>query len=74
MREEVQHRHSDVEWHIAMMPGKGMVLNKDTPLGATLDKLETIKEQIRAKDGASTSGDQAPVKWSSVSFTANVSL
>ena len=48
-REEVQQRHPDVKWHIAMMPGKRRVLNKDTPLGATLDKLETIKAQIRAK-------------------------
>lgn len=48
-REEVQQRHPDVKWHIAMMPGKRRVLNKQTPLGATLDKLETIKAQIRAK-------------------------
>lgn len=48
-RKEVQQRHPDVKWHIAMMPGKRRVLNKQTPLSATLDKLETIKAQIRAK-------------------------
>ena len=48
-REEIQAKHPGVNWHIAMMPGKRRVLNKDSPLGATLDKLATIKAQIRAK-------------------------
>jgi transposase, IS5 family len=48
-REEVQQRHPDVKWHIAMMPGKRKALKKDTPMGAILDKLEQIKARIRAK-------------------------
>ena len=48
-REEVQARHPDVNWHIAMMPGKRRVLDKDTPMGALLEKLEKTKASIRAK-------------------------
>ena len=48
-REEVQARHPDVNWHIAMMPGKRKALKKDTPMGAMLDKLERTKARIRAK-------------------------
>jgi transposase, IS5 family len=48
-REEVQAKHPDVKWHIAMMPGKRRALKKDTPLGAILDKLEQTKARIRAK-------------------------
>lgn len=48
-REEIQAKHPDVNWHIAMMPGKRRALNKDTPMGAILDKLEQTKARIRAK-------------------------
>ncbi len=48
-REEVQAKHPDVNWHIAMMPGKRRALKKDTPMGAILDKLEKTKASIRAK-------------------------
>ena len=48
-REEIQAKHPDVNWHIAMMPGKRRVLKKDTPMGAILDKLEQTKARIRAK-------------------------
>ena len=48
-REEVQARHPDVNWHIAMMPGKRKALKKDTAMGAMLDKLEQTKARIRAK-------------------------
>jgi IS5 family transposase len=48
-REEVQARHPDVNWHIAMMPGKRKALKKDTPMGAMLDMLERTKARIRAK-------------------------
>jgi len=48
-REEVQAKHPDVNWHIAMMPGKRRALKKDTPMGAILDKLEQTKARIRAK-------------------------
>ena len=48
-REEIQAKHPDVNWHIAMMPGKRRALKKDTPMGAILEKLEQTKARIRAK-------------------------
>ncbi len=48
-REEIQARHPKVIWHIAMMPGKRRALDKDTPMGAVLEKLEQTKARIRAK-------------------------
>jgi transposase, IS5 family len=48
-REEIQAQHPDVNWHIAMMPGKRKALDKETPLGAILEKLEQTKASIRAK-------------------------
>ncbi|MBT9549520.1 MAG: IS5 family transposase [Hydrogenophaga sp.] len=38
-----------VNWHVAMRPGKRKVLDKSTPMGAILDKLEQAKARIRAK-------------------------
>ena len=48
-REEIQAKHPDVNWHIAMMPGKRKAMDKSTPMGAILDKLEQTKARIRAK-------------------------
>jgi IS5 family transposase len=48
-REEIQAQHPDVNWHIAMMPGKRKALDKGTPMGAILEKLEQTKASIRAK-------------------------
>ena len=48
-REEIQAQHPDVNWHIAMMPGKRRALDKGTPMGAILEKLEQTKARIRAK-------------------------
>ena len=48
-REEIQAKHPNVNWHIAMMPGKRRTLDKDTPMGAVLEKLEQTKARIRAK-------------------------
>jgi len=48
-REEIQAQHPDVNWHIAMMPGKRKALDKDTPMGVILEKLEQTKASIRAK-------------------------
>ena len=48
-REEIQTQHPDVNWYIAMMPGKRRVLDKATPLGAVLEQLEKTKASIRAK-------------------------
>lgn len=38
-----------VTWHVAMRPGKRKALDKATPMGAVLDKLEHVKASIRAK-------------------------
>jgi IS5 family transposase len=48
-REEIQAQHPGVNWHIAMMPGKRKALDKDTPMGTVLEKLEQTKASIRAK-------------------------
>ena len=39
----------DVNWHVALRPGKRKVLDKGTPQGAVVDKLEHVKASIRAK-------------------------
>ena len=44
-----QAMHPQVNWHIAMMPGKRKTLDKTTPMGAILEKLEQTKASIRAK-------------------------
>ena len=48
-REEVLAEHAEVNWHVAMMPGKRKLLDKSTPMGAVLEKLEKTKVSIRAK-------------------------
>jgi transposase, IS5 family len=48
-REEIQAQHPDVNWHIAMMPGKRKAMDKSTPMGAIMEKLEQTKASIRAK-------------------------
>ena len=48
-REEIQAKHPDVKWHIAMMPGKRKAMDKSTPMGAILEQLEKTKASIRAK-------------------------
>jgi IS5 family transposase len=45
-REEVQ--NIEVNWHVAMRLGKRWALDKQSPLGATLDKIEQLKASIRA--------------------------
>jgi IS5 family transposase len=46
-REETQGIKAN--WHVAMRPGKRKALDKATPMGAVLDKLEHLKASIRAK-------------------------
>jgi len=46
-RDETQ--ETNVNWHVAMRPGKRKVLDKSTPMGAILDQLERAKASIRAK-------------------------
>lgn len=48
-REEIRALHPDVNWHIAMMPGKRKAMDKRSPLGAMLEQLEKVKASIRAK-------------------------
>ena len=38
-----------VDWHVAMRPGKRRALDKQTKLGALLDKAEQLKASMRAK-------------------------
>lgn len=46
-REDVQ--DIKVNWHVAMRPGKRRALDKDSPMGKVMDKLEQTKARIRAK-------------------------
>ena len=46
-REETQ--DIDANWHVAMRPGKRKTLDRSTPMGAVMDKLEHVKASIRAK-------------------------
>ncbi len=46
-RKEVQDINTN--WHVAMRPGKRRALDKDSPMGAVLDRLEHVKASIRAK-------------------------
>ncbi len=48
-REEIEKQHPDVDWQIAMMPGKRKALDKSKPSHALRDKLEKLKASIRAK-------------------------
>lgn len=46
-REETQ--GIEANWHVAMRPGKRKALDRSTPMGAVMDKLECVKARIRAK-------------------------
>ena len=46
-REEAQGIKAN--WHVAIRPGKRKALDKSTPMGALMDKLEQVKARIRAK-------------------------
>ena len=48
-RDEIQALEHQPNWHIAMMPSKRKALDKDSPMGAILEKLEKTKARIRAK-------------------------
>ena len=48
-REEIEGKHADVNWHVAMMPSKRRALDKGTPMGDILEKIEKAKASIRAK-------------------------
>ena len=40
---------TDVEWQVAMRPGKRRALDKNSPWGSLLDKAEQLKASVRAK-------------------------
>ena len=46
-REETQ--DIDAKWHVAMRPGKRKALDRSTPMGVAMDKLEHVKASIWAK-------------------------
>ena len=46
-REETQ--GMDINWHVAMRPGKRRALDKTTALGGISDQIEKLKASIRAK-------------------------
>ncbi len=46
-REEIQTQHSDVNWHIAMMPIKSKAMDKNMLMDAILEKLEQTMASIR---------------------------
>lgn len=46
-REEVQ--GIEVNWNVAMRPGKRRALGKDSPMGSIIDKIEHVKARIRPK-------------------------
>lgn len=48
-REEIQDRHPDVDWHIAMMPCQRKAMDKSRPVHALREQLEKLKTSIRAK-------------------------
>jgi IS5 family transposase len=48
-REEIMEQVHQPEWMVAMMPSKRKALDKDTPMGAILEKLEKLKASVRAK-------------------------
>jgi IS5 family transposase len=48
-RQEVQDKYADVDWQIAMMPGKRKALDKKRISNALTDQLEKLKAGIRAK-------------------------
>jgi len=48
-RDEVTALDLDVDWHVAMRPGKRKALDKSAPMGQVLDKLEKLKASVRAK-------------------------
>jgi IS5 family transposase len=39
----------DVEWHVAMRPGKRRALDKTDEVGRLLDEVERLKASVRAK-------------------------
>jgi IS5 family transposase len=48
-RQEIQDKHAEVDWQIAMTPGKRKALDKTKASHALKDKLEKVKASVRAK-------------------------
>ena len=60
-REEIQHQHKNVQWHVAMMPGKRRALKK-TGTDEIRERIEKIKASVRAKVEHPFRDDQAPIR------------
>ena len=48
-RQEIEVKHAEVDWQIAMMPSKRKALDKTKASHALMDKLEKTKASVRAK-------------------------
>jgi len=48
-RQDVKDAHPDVNWHVAMMPGRRRKLDKGKEIDVLLDELEGTKARIRSK-------------------------
>ena len=48
-RQEVKDTHPDINWHVAMMPGKRKKLDESKEVDALVDELERTKARIRSK-------------------------
>ena len=59
-----------VDWHEALRAGKRRQ-QKHTPWGQLIERAEKLKASIRAKDGASVSGDQAPIRLHQGALSGN---
>jgi len=48
-RAEIQEKHPEVQWYVAMRPGKRRTLDKQTYVGKKMDYIEQLKAGVRAK-------------------------
>ena len=48
-RQQVKDAHPDVNWHVAMMPGKRKKLDKSQEVDMLIDEVERTKARIRSK-------------------------
>ena len=61
-REEIQAKYPNVNWHIAMMPGKRKALDKSSPMGGNPGETGEDQGQHPYQGRTSVSCDQAPVR------------
>jgi IS5 family transposase len=61
-REEIQAKHPDVKWHIAMMPGKRKAMDKSTPMGSHPGAVGKDQSQHPRQGGTPVSRHQEAVR------------